>query len=275
MLIQRIIGAAIIVVVVALPLFFGGLAFLALVLLVSALGVLELGNMFRRLGHRPLYVASIGLTAIIVLDAFLRLGLVGWGIVAGVLGPLAWYLFKSPDFGRAAIDWTVTVVGPFYLGWPLAHFVLLRELPNGLVWAAVALLGTWAADTGAYFAGRAFGHRKLYPRVSPGKTWEGVGGGAVASAVVLATLLFYATGLGMAVAPVVGVPLWVHGVALGLLVTGAAVLGDLAESFLKRGTGVKDASSLIPGHGGLLDRLDSLVFSAPVVYYYIVWLRLF
>jgi len=62
-----------------------------------------------------------------------------------VLGPLAWYLFKSPDFGRAAIDWTVTVVGPFYLGWPLAHFVLLRELPNGLVWAAVALLGTWAA----------------------------------------------------------------------------------------------------------------------------------
>lgn len=272
MLIQRVFGAAIIVAVATLPAVLGGLPFLILILLVSTLAVVELGRMFTLLGYRPLYVVSIGLTGVFVLDAFLGKGLTDVAITAGVLAPLVWLLFRSKNYARAAIEWTVTMVGPFYLGWTLARFVLLRELPDGLVWAGVALIGTWAADTGAYIAGRALGKRKLYPRVSPAKTWEGVGGGALLTIVVLATLLFLAQENALVSRPIMGWPLWVHGVVLGLLVNCAAVIGDLAESFLKRSTGVKDAGQVIPGHGGLLDRVDSLVFSVPLVYYYVVYI---
>ncbi len=270
MLIQRIVGAAIIVAVVALPLWYGGLLFTLLIVLVSSLAVVELGRMLANLGYRPLYVASVGLTVVIVFDAYVRLNLIGWGITLGVLAPLAWLTFRSRDFGRGAIDWATTLVGPFYLGWTLAHFVLLRQLASGLIWVGVALLGTWAADTGAYFAGRAFGRKKLCPGVSPGKTWEGVAGGTLLSLVAVAVLLALAEGYGFVKGPVGGLPVWLHGVILGVLISAVAVVGDLSESFLKRGTGVKDAGRLIPGHGGVLDRLDSLVFSGPMVYYYVV-----
>lgn len=271
MLIQRILGAAIIVAVVSLPVILGGLPFLLLIMLVSTLAVVELGRMFSRVGYRPLYVASVGLTAAIVLDAYLETGLLDLAITVGVLAPLVWLVFRGSDFGRAAIEWTVTVIGPFYLGWTLARFVLLRELPDGLAWAGAALLGTWAADIGAYFAGRAFGNHKLYPRVSPAKTWEGVGGGVLLAVVVLAVWMSLAQGYGLVSRPGEGWPLWSHGAVLGLLVSCAAVIGDLAESFLKRATGLKDAGRVIPGHGGLLDRVDSLVFSVPLVYYYVVY----
>ena len=272
MLIQRIIGAAIIVAVVALPLWYGGLLFTLLIVLVASLAVVELGNMFSHLGYRPLYAASVGLTVIVVFDAYVKLNMVGWGITLGVLAPLAWLTFRPRDLGRGAVDWAITLAGPFYLGWTLAHFVLLRQLIDGLVWVGVALLGTWAADTGAYFAGRALGRHKLYPRVSPGKTWEGVAGGILLSVVAVTAWLALAEGYGLARGPAAGISPWVHGVILGVLISAVAVLGDLSESYLKRATGVKDTSQLIPGHGGVLDRLDSLVFSAPMVYYYVVLL---
>lgn len=271
MLIQRIIGAVIILAVVGLPLLYGGLAFLSLIVVITSAAVVELGRMLTHLGYRPLTIASVGLTAVIVLDAYFQMNLIGWGITLGVLAPLAWLMFTSDDFSRGVVEWAMTLVGPFYLGWTLSHFVLLRQSQDGLVWVGVALLGTWAADIGAYFAGRALGRHKLYPRVSPGKTWEGVGGGALFSLVVLAAFLFLAQQYALVGGPVGYLPLWVHGAILGILITGAAVIGDLSESFLKRGAGVKDAGHLIPGHGGLLDRLDSLVFSAPLVYYYVVW----
>ncbi len=172
MLIQRLVGAAIIVVVVAVPFYVGGLLWAVLIAALAMLAAVELGRMFGHLGYRTVYVASVGLTGLIVVDPFFQRGFIGWGIVLGVLGPLVWLMARSTDFERAALDWALTIVPPFYLGWTLAHFVLLREFPGnaGLVWAGAALLGTWAADAGAYFAGRSFGRRKLYPRVSPGKT---------------------------------------------------------------------------------------------------------
>lgn len=271
MLIQRIIGAAIILAVVGLPLLYGGLSFTFLVAVIASAAVVELARMFAHLGYRPLTIASVGLTVVIVLDAYFQMNLVGWGVTVGVLAPMVWLVFTSDDLDRGVIEWSVTLVGPFYLGWTLSHVILLRQSPAGLVWAGVALLGTWAADIGAYFAGRALGRHKLYPRVSPGKTWEGVGGGVLLSVVVLAAFLFLVQQYALVSRPVGALPLWVHGVVLGVLITGAAVIGDLSESFLKRGAGVKDAGRVIPGHGGLLDRLDSLVFSAPLVYYYVVW----
>ena len=125
----------------------------------------------------------------------------------------------------------------------------------GLEWLLFALLTTFATDTGAFFVGRAIGRHRMAPTISPGKTWEGAVGGFVS-----------ALGAGAAVAVVAELPLWVAlAVAAGVGVAGQ--IGDLMESRLKRAAGAKDAGSLLPGHGGLLDRLDSLVLTIPLVYY--------
>jgi phosphatidate cytidylyltransferase len=116
---------------------------------------------------------------------------------------------------------------------------------------------TWASDSGAYFAGRAFGRTKMSPRLSPKKTWEGFAGGTLA-----------AVGAGVGIIALLGLPVSaLVGVALGLIGAVGGTLGDLAESMLKRQAGVKDSGNLIPGHGGLLDRVDSLLWTAPLTYY--------
>jgi phosphatidate cytidylyltransferase len=149
----------------------------------------------------------------------------------------------------------LAVLGAVYPGLLISALVPLRQLPLGFWWVLLALTVTWANDTGAYFAGRAFGKHKLYPRISPSKTWEGAIGGSLAS---------------IAGACVVQ-QVWLHTLSLSgaaLIGAGAAVLGplgDLSESMLKRAFGAKDSGKLLPGHGGLLDRLDALLFNAPFV----------
>ena len=275
MLAQRAIGAAIVVVAFVVPLVIGGPLFLSLIVILSALAVFELGRMFEGSVGSPLHVVSIGLTAIIIIDAFFQLEIADWVLIAATLGALTWLLFRTGEPEKSILSWALTLVGPLYIGWPLSRFVLLRELPDGLLWAAVALLGTWASDTGAYFVGRLCGRHKLYPRISPAKTWEGAVGGIATPAVVVGILLLAVNRFGTSGPAVVDLPMWILGITLGLLIGLASTIGDLGESLIKRGTGVKDASRLIPGHGGILDRLDSLVFSVPLVYYYVVWLRLF
>jgi phosphatidate cytidylyltransferase len=128
-------------------------------------------------------------------------------------------------------------------------------LPRGAWWVLLVLLGVWGFDTAAFFTGRYFGRHKLAPHISPGKTWEGVIGGLVLS---------IAAGLLITVKPL-GIPWYLAG-GIGILLGIAAVVGDLAESFIKRQTQVKDSGQMMPGHGGLLDRLDSLLFAVIVVY---------
>jgi phosphatidate cytidylyltransferase len=149
----------------------------------------------------------------------------------------------------------LAVLGAVYPGLLISALVPLRQLPLGFWWVLLALTVTWANDTGAYFAGRAFGKHKLYPRISPSKTWEGAVGGSLAS-VAGACVVQH---------------VWLHTLSLpgaALIGAGAAVLGplgDLSESMLKRAFGAKDSGKLLPGHGGLLDRLDALLFNAPFV----------
>jgi phosphatidate cytidylyltransferase len=147
------------------------------------------------------------------------------------------------------------------VGFLLAHALALRQLDGGADqgrdWLLFALLVTFATDTGAFFTGRAVGRHRMAPTVSPGKTWEGAFGGFAC-----------AVGVALALEPLLGleVPLWqaaLIGAAVGLL----AQAGDLAESRLKRAARVKDTGGILPGHGGVLDRLDSIVFTVPVVYY--------
>ncbi len=154
--------------------------------------------------------------------------------------------------------------GVLYIGWLGSHLVLLRQLDNGQDWVYLAVFATFANDTSAYFVGRAIGRTKLVPRISPGKTVEGSLGGILFGALGL-VLLNWALGLRVDVWPLI---------PLAVLVPVAAQLGDLAESLIKRGAGVKDAGVLVPGHGGVLDRLDSVLFAVPVVYYYALWVIL-
>ena len=157
--------------------------------------------------------------------------------------------------------WGAAVAGAVYVGVLGGYLVDLRLLDQGREWMLFMLFTTFATDTGAYVIGRAFGRRKLAPRVSPGKTVAGLVGGLAAGATA-ALALNAALGLDRA-------PLAVA--ALGLIAAAAAVLGDLAESLLKRSLGVKDMGRLFPGHGGVLDRLDSVLFVTPVVYYAAAW----
>jgi phosphatidate cytidylyltransferase len=163
-----------------------------------------------------------------------------------------------------------TVAGTLYVGLAFAHVVLLRfvdqtpvtatglgTMPAGAAYLWLAFVGTWASDTFAFFVGSQFGRRKLAPAVSPGKTIEGAAGG-------LAGSILAVTGMGYLCHFHLG-----HSAAIGLLVGVVAPLGDLVESSLKRYCCVKDSGCLLPGHGGVLDRFDSIMFAVPAVYYYL------
>ena len=166
----------------------------------------------------------------------------------------------------AFVGWAWTMGGILYLGWLLSYLVALRGLDDGRNWLFLALLATFASDTAAYFTGKALGRHKLAPIISPSKTWAGTIGGLL-GAVVVSLLFTLPTPLQLPLS-------WWQAIILGLLVSLSGQLGDLVESLLKRNTGVKDSGSLLAGHGGFLDRIDSIVFAGVVVYYYVVWIVL-
>lgn len=172
---------------------------------------------------------------------------------------------SSEDFAKGAARAGALVLGVAYVFGSWKTAVLLSQDVNspalwkisaGRHWLMFSLVVNWIGDTGAYYVGRKFGKHKLAPRVSPGKSWEG----AVASSVT--GVIFGMVYLPLAIP---GVPVWVAGL-IALAANAAGQVGDLAESALKRGAGVKDSGTLLPGHGGMLDRLDSSLFAMPVVY---------
>ncbi len=161
--------------------------------------------------------------------------------------------------GSALKGVAVRFFGVLYIALLFSHFISLRQIPRGNLWLLFALAIVWAGDTGAYYGGRAWGKKKLSPVVSPNKTVEGALAGLVAS--MCAGLIFvFASGLDIPV---------LLTLFLALLAGVAGIFGDLTESYIKRSAGVKDSGKLIPGHGGLLDRVDSVLFAVPVVYYFI------
>ncbi len=152
------------------------------------------------------------------------------------------------------------ILGLIYVGFLISHLVLLRGLPDGNGWLVILAGVTAGSDTGAYFCGRAFGSHKLCPHVSPNKTIEGALGGLVAGVLVAALLALW-------LLPSVNLLLII---ALAVPLTGAGIIGDLCESVIKRGTGTKDSGKILQGHGGILDRIDSMLFAGPVLYYLLV-----
>jgi phosphatidate cytidylyltransferase len=211
------------------------------------------------------YVGAIALFTGFVFDApakqpDLMLATIALFIVA----LLASQMFRfRVDFSKMLAGVGVTLLGVMYVaflgGFLVATRMGFEQRPN----LSTHLLGyfilvIFASDTGAYFTGRAIGRHKLAPSISPGKTYEGLAGGLVAACAVatLATWWFFPE-----------LP-YQWSISLAVVLTGIGVLGDLAESALKRGSGAKDAASILPGHGGFLDRLDSLLFGAPILYYF-------
>ncbi len=185
-------------------------------------------------------------------------------LASAVVLSLVWFLVRRQKEG-AFTGWVWTVIGILYVGWLLGYLVSLRGLEDGRNWIFLALFATFGSDTTAFFVGRAIGRHRLAPQISPGKTWEGAIAGVCGA--ILVSLFF-----------VLPTPLslsshlnWGRAILLGLLVSVFGQIGDLVESLFKRNMGVKDSGKLIPGHGGLLDRMDSIVFAGVVVYYYVVW----
>jgi phosphatidate cytidylyltransferase len=259
---QRLLSAAVFIPILLVIIWFGPLwLFSLLIAAVALLGAIEFYRLATHGGWQPSVVLGVAFTLFFIADAyFAEPRATEILIPAAVALPLLWLLLRSRG-EKTLANWLWTVGGIFYIGWMLGHFIPLRELEQGRDWVILALFTTFAADSGAYLFGRAWGRHLMVPKISPGKTWEGTFAGIIA-------------GIAAAVAlnAILGLPVGYWQVSiLGFLIAAVAFAGDLVESMLKRKAGVKDAGRLIPGHGGILDRLDSVVFTVVLVYYYVVW----
>jgi phosphatidate cytidylyltransferase len=238
--------------------YLGGAWALLGVMVPVIIGTLEMFAMLQGAGFRPLVPAGVALAAAFVLDgAFAEYRVIYAALPVGAILTLGWLAFRS-DPSNAIADWALTLVSAVYVGGLLQFFLPLRAMPEGLVWVLMVLVATWFCDSTAYFVGRAAGRTKLAPRISPAKSVEGALAG-VAAAVLI----------GLVAAAMTGLPYW-RMAGLGLVIGVCAVVGDLLESFIKRQCGAKDSGALVPGHGGMLDRMDSLLLSVAGGYLFVV-----
>jgi phosphatidate cytidylyltransferase len=272
MLRDRARSAAILIPPLLVALWLGGWAIMLVVGLAVVLAGVEAFRLLTRAGHASLPAFGIVLAVVVALGDSVKelpggsgLLLAALGIVLVGIGALS---RLDPREGLAIF--ATTTFGALYVG--LLGFVVrltaadaaidstapLGFLGPGRAWVLLLVLLVWAFDTAAYFVGRRLGRRPFMAHISPSKTQEGVAGGLVAAAIVGAVLV----GL-------LGRP-WPVGLIVGLIVGAAAQAGDLAESMLKRAAGAKESGTLIPGHGGMLDRVDSFLFAAPVAYFCVV-----
>lgn len=231
--------------------------------LVAVLTLLALHEFLKigiQMGVNAWYIQTTLATAVWLTSLFIGreewiiAALLFWFLIC--LGRLALTYPKSPlweaNYNLLAVLYAVVL---------LSHLYLLRQLPRGVEWTFLTIFLVWATDTGAYLIGRQFGRHPLAPQVSPKKTIEGSVGG-----------LLFSIAVAIGAWQLIGGASWVTYVVLGVIIGISAQVGDLFESALKRSAGVKDSGKLIPGHGGILDRFDSLIFALPLVYYGIILL---
>jgi len=244
----------------------GGPVFFTLIVLLIGIGLWEFYGLMSAQGLRP--YRWLGLAAGLAVAWFVYAGLpthANLFLSAFLLGVMALELLRPRDQGVEPMS--VTLFGVLYVGWLSSHLLYLRELPSAIglpyAWGAsfvfLVFLPTWACDTAAYAVGSLIGRRRLLPAVSPKKSVEGSLAGLAAAVLATVAAQFW-------FAPYLPLP---HAIGLGLAIGIFAQVGDLAESLLKRTSRAKDSGGWIPGHGGVLDRFDSLFFTAPLVFYYL------
>ncbi len=268
---KRLLTAGIVIPVLILFFWLGGIWFLLLVELVIFLGM---GEFYRMAEARQLFAQRVAGTIFALV-----LGLISfWGkpeylllsLVGFILLVCSFQLFYQ-ELRLALITTGTTLLGVLYVGLLLSHIVLLRNWEGragrtdlGLFFIILVIAVTFLSDAGAFFVGRKWGKHQLSPKISPKKSWEGALGAIVFGTLgaVLAKLIFDRWILATSLE-------WRHCFILGPVLVVSAILGDLVESLFKRDAGIKDSGTIIPGHGGILDRLDSIVFTVPVAYYYL------
>jgi phosphatidate cytidylyltransferase len=270
------LGVAAVGIPVALGLIWvGGWPFALFLAVLSAVGVSESYGLARARGRRPFVWIGVPGAILLVLSAQLAGGFTLWVpwawtiVMVAALGALIAALFWRGPEGDPLLAVGTTVLGLVYVGATLPFAVHLRAFPgeggsgaNGIFLVLFVLAVTWTGDSLAYFGGRAWGRRKLLPSVSPAKTVEGaVSGlfGSMGGAVLLSSFVLPALGGTLPLSALAAA-------LLGLLVGIVAQLGDLVESLLKREAGVKDSGRILPGHGGVLDRFDAVLFTLPLTY---------
>lgn len=251
MLRWRTVTALILAPIVLGAIMLGPWAVLTVVFIVVVLAARELA-----LALNPLpFPAAVGAG---ILPVLLSIPYGQGGILAGAVLSLPWallWLAGRPE-ARTLRAILALLLMALWVGTPMAHLGLIAELPDGLFLILVAVVGPWISDSGAYFAGRFFGHHPLFPSLSPKKTVEGAIGGLLLTVLVVGWGMHYFLRFGMFKAALVGA-------AISLF----SQSGDLFESILKRILDLKDLGDSLPGHGGILDRIDSLLFTAPAIYY--------
>ncbi len=263
MVIRRIITGVLVAGLVGLIIWVGEPYYTIAACLVAALATFE----FYRLVHKdhisPLLYFGIVLSLLFIVSAHIQ-SILALPILLAIITvvPLTWVLFRK-NKDNSFTSWAWTVAGILYIGFMLSFYVKIRAFPDGREWAYVILACTALCDAFAYAIGSTLGKHFLASSISPGKTWEGAAGGMAAS------ILF---------ALILGTCFQLHLQWWMLLILGAIIglfsqIGDLAESLLKRNTGAKDAGTLLPGHGGMLDRIDSHLLIAPIAYYLILLIK--
>lgn len=266
MLRDRIRSAFIFGIPVLAMLLAGGPWMALLVLVVGSMALLEFVHLVARKGHRAFGGLLVAVMALFVADrVWPDAGLLGPGIAVFLIAAMGWALVRfRQGTANVVTGFSMTLAGALYIGWTAAHFVGLRALPDGLFWTLSTVLAVWIADTAAYEFGRRIGRSPLVKDVSPNKTWEGYLAGIAVSTIIsgLLPLLWQQLGASAAVRPE-------YGLALGALLSTITPLGDLGISMIKRYAGAKDSSNLIPGHGGFLDRIDSLIVASLLGYYFL------
>lgn len=263
----RLLTAIVLVPITIGFIYLGGLPFLGLVVCLTTLAEIEFCQLITRRTFRGAHVFGIALVWLFLLDgSFPDWSLMRPGLAAILFLSLCWLLFR---FGRSHVaDWAGPLASGLYVGLFASSFVRLRGLSAyGLSSTLLAAAAIVVADSAAYFVGTIWGKHKLAPAVSPGKTWEGYASGIAAGGLtgyLFAWLGTRLVGPAAAMAPS-------GGFVLGLVIGTVAPLGDLAISAIKREAGVKDSGQLLPGHGGMLDRLDSVLWAGVLAYHYVIW----
>jgi phosphatidate cytidylyltransferase len=267
MLAKRLIVAIILIPIGITLIKLGGWPLTIFISLLLGVAAWEICQLFTHAGYAPftpLVVAGVvSLTFSRLLFGFDHQDLI---LTIMVLASMSYHLITY-EKGRdsAATDFIITLGSVVYLGILGPHLISLRQLPDGLWWFMLVMPVTWIADSAAFFIGSRYGKHKIAPRLSPKKSWEGYIGGIIAGVLsgILFSLLWGLVSPAMTVA---------RGIVVGVVLSVLPILGDLGESMIKRQIGVKDSSNLLPGHGGLLDRLDSWIWAAAIGYYLVFFL---
>ncbi|MHA1233220.1 MAG: phosphatidate cytidylyltransferase [Candidatus Helarchaeota archaeon] len=249
-----------------LLIFWEGFPFFIVVTIIALLGLKELYSIANKQGYKPSYILGTMLILyfifISVYDVYsLNCYIDNIIITSFIILSFIIQLFRK-DFSKVLAEISITIFGSIYLGYLLSFMIKIKDLPNGNYYLISLFIVTWVNDIGAYLIGSNFGKNKIFPKISPKKTIEGSIGGIIFS---IAATFAFKNWLDLTFNELI---------SLGLIIAIIAQIGDLFESVLKRGSGVKDSGTLIPGQGGILDCFDSLIFTAPVFYYYIIFLTL-